>query len=393
MPARIRLFATLAAALFVAALAPPSANAQAAPYEINVIVALTGAAAFIGKSEQQSLQLIEGITNKAGGIKGRPIKFVFADDQSNPQVSVQLANQIVAKGVPVMLGPTFTATCLAVAPLVAKAGPVEYCFSPSVTPPANGFSYSASVSTHDDAIAIVRYFRERGWTRLGLITSTDASGQQFEQYFDDALTLPENKAVRNVAREHFNPSDLSITAQAERIKAATPQAMIGWSAGTPTGTLLRGLHDVGIEIPIAAGNGNMIYTQLAQYESFLPKELYFPGRRSLALDPSAPPAIRRAEQVYFDAFKAIDVKPNIANTLSWDPALIVIDALRHVGLDASAAQVNDYIQHLSGWTGINGVYDFRSGSQRGIGIDSVVMDRWNAAQKDFVVVSKPGGGL
>jgi branched-chain amino acid transport system substrate-binding protein len=252
-----RLFATLAVivfGLFVAHGHQP-VQAQEVPFEINVIVALTGAAAFIGKSEQQSLQFVEVITNKAGGIKGRPIKFVMVDDQSNPQVSVQLANQLISKGVPVILGPTFTSTCLAVSAIVAKTGPVEYCFSPSVSPPSGGFAYSASVATHDDLVAILRFFREKGWTRIALMTTTDASGQQAEQYFDDAMTRPENKVLRQVAREHFNPSDLSVTAQAERIKTANPQAMVGWTAGTATGTLLRGLHDAAIDIPIVAGNG------------------------------------------------------------------------------------------------------------------------------------------
>jgi branched-chain amino acid transport system substrate-binding protein len=125
---------------------------------------------------------------------------------------------------------------------------------------------------------LARYYRSRGWTKIALMTTTDASGQQFEAFFNEALTLPENKSLTIVAREHWAPADLNVTAQAERIKAADPQAMIGWSAGTPTGTLLRGLHDAGIDIPIACGNGNMIYTQLAQYASFLPSQLYFPGR-------------------------------------------------------------------------------------------------------------------
>jgi branched-chain amino acid transport system substrate-binding protein len=103
--------------------------------------------------------------------------------------------------------------------------------------------------------------------------------------------------------------------------------------------------------------------------------------------------VKAAESAYFDAFKAAGVKPNIAHTLAWDPALLVIDAIKKLGTDATAEQLNTYIQHLSGWTGINGVYDFRDGSQRGIGIDGVVIDRWDAAKEDFVPVSKPGGGL
>jgi branched-chain amino acid transport system substrate-binding protein len=392
MLARIS-FVLAVIAIVIPCIGRAPAVAQPAPYEINVILALTGAAAFIGNAELKSLQLLEGVTNKNGGIKGRPIKFVVVDDQSNPQVTLQLANGIIAKKVPVILGPTYTATCLAVGPTLAKTGPVDYCFSPSISPAAGSFQYSSTVSTRNDARALLHFYRDKGWNKVALITSTDASGQQFELYFDEAMKLPENAAMTALTHEHFNPTDLNITAQAERIKASGAQAMIGWTAGTPTGTLLRGLHDTGVDIPIACGNGNMIYTQLAQYATFLPKDLYFPGRRSLVADPSVPKNVKAVEDVYFEAFKTAGVKPNIAHTLSWDPALLIIDALKKLGTDATAEQLNAYIQTLNGWAGINGIYDFRDGSQRGIGIDGVVIDRYDATKEEFVPVSKAGGGL
>jgi branched-chain amino acid transport system substrate-binding protein len=387
--ALLSLAVTVAVAATAFGLRP--AQAQGAPLEINTILALTGAAAFIGGGEKVSLGLIESLTNAAGGIKGRPIKFTIQDDESNPQVTLQLVNGLIAKKVPVILGPSFTATCLAIGPLVAKTGPVDYCFSPSIAPAPGSFQYSSTVATHEDAIALLRYFRLRGWMKIALMTTTDASGQQFEAYFNEALALPDNKGMTLVAREHWAPADLNVTAQAERIKAADPQAMIGWSAGTPTGTLLRGLHDAGVDVPIACGNGNMVYQQLALYASFLPSQLYFPGRRSLVQDPNAPPAIKAAQTRYFDAFKSINVKPNLINTLAWDPAMLILDAYRKLGPDASADQINDFIQHQNAWVGINGVYNYTNGSQRGLGIDDVVIDRWDPAKSDFVVVSKPGG--
>jgi branched-chain amino acid transport system substrate-binding protein len=391
---RVRSFIpVLVAALVLAAIGfvLRPVGAQPAPIEINAILALTGPAAFIGTGEKQALGLIEALTNAAGGIKGRPISFAIVDDESNPQVTLQLTQALIAKKVPVILGPSFTATCLAIGPVVAKTGPVDYCFSPSISPAAGSFQYSSTVATHEDAIALLRYYRARGWTKIALMTTTDASGQQFEAYFNEALTLPENKSVTLVSREHWAPADLNVTAQAERIKAAVPQAMIGWSAGTPTGTLLRGLHDAGVDIPISCGNGNMVYSQLALYASFLPTQLYFPGRRSLVQDPAAPPAIIAAQTRYFDAYKSINVKPNLVSTLAWDPAMLVLDALRKLGPDATADQLNDFIQHQNGWAGINGFYNFTNGSQRGLGIDDVVIDRWDPAKSEFVVVSKPGG--
>jgi branched-chain amino acid transport system substrate-binding protein len=387
-----RLIAFAFACLLTATLGTVPAAAQPVPYEINVILALTGPAAFIGKAEQQSLQLLEGILNKDGGIYGRPIKFAIVDDASNPAVTVQLANGLIAKHIPVILGPTFTATCLAVGPLV-KDGPVDYCFSPAIAPPAGSYQYSATVSTPDDARALVRFFREKGWTKLGLIATTDASGQQFAASLDDALKLPENKSTTLVGRENFTPTDLSAAALAERIKAANPQAVIAWAAGTPTGTILRGMHDVGLDVPTLIGNGNMIHAQLAQYAAFLPKVLFFPGRASLVYDPDAPAPVRAAAKTYFDAFKSIDAKPNFATALSWDPAMIVIDGLKKIGPNGTAAQLNDFIQHQNHWAGINGFYDFTTGNQRGLGLEAVVMDRWDPATSDFVIVSKGGGAL
>ena len=373
---------------FVGVAPAPAAD----PVDVHVVLSLTGGAAFLGKAEQQSIQLIERITNERGGIGGRPLHFVVADDQSSPQMAVQITNGILAKNVPILLGSDLTAPCAAMMPLVEKSGPTMYCFSPGINPPAGGYVFSASAATRADAIALVRYFRLRGWTRLGVITSTDASGQAFETSFDRALALPENKTVEAVDRQHFQTADLSIAGQAAHLKAANPQAIICWTTGTPFGTLLRGLHDVGYDGPVAGGNGNMNYAQLKQYGAFLPHELYFPGKPALAAG-TPPGPIRDAQSVYFKAFDTIGVHPDLGNNIAWDPTLIVVQALQKLGPNARPDQFRDYLLNFHGWTGVNGVYDFRDGEQRGIGINSIIMDRWDPDNVRFIAVSRPGGYL
>ena len=103
------------------------------PYKINVILPLTGGAAFLGKGEQQTLQLLQSTVNKEGGISGQPLEFVFHDDQTNPQTTVQIANGILAEKPAVMLGSSIVAMCNAMAPLL-KEGPFDYCLSPGVHP-------------------------------------------------------------------------------------------------------------------------------------------------------------------------------------------------------------------------------------------------------------------
>ncbi|HEX3549576.1 MAG TPA: ABC transporter substrate-binding protein [Candidatus Elarobacter sp.] len=391
-PARTRLLRLLAAVAAVVALAAPRgtpARAAGEPYEINAVLSLTGSAAFLGQEEKQALEAVEKVTNAHGGIRGRPVRFTVQDDQSNPQIAVQLTRGVMDKHVPVILGSSLVAICNAMMAVVKDAGPMQYCFSPGIHPDRSTYTFSSSVSTKDLALIMVRYFHKRGWNRIAVMTSTDATGQDAEHNFDAAFAAPENKGTQLVAREHFNPSDVTVAAQLQRVKAANPQVLVAWTTGTPFGTVLRDIAGSGLDIPIGAGNWNIIYAQMKQYTKFLPKELYFAGVQYFR-DPKDIRGPLRAPIEEFDKAVAPS-KPDLGQGLGYDPAMIVVDALRHVGTNATAAQLRDYVDGLHGYIGTHGVYDFRAGDHRGLGVGNAVMVRYDAAKELFVAVSKPGG--
>jgi len=381
------------AILLVALVGMSFATAPAAdPFEINVILPLTGPQTFQGVGSEQGLEGVQALVNKSGGINGRPIRFVFEDDQSIPALSVQLANGLIAKKVAVIIGTAAAAGCGAILPLVTN-GPVLYCQSPGLHPPPGSYAYSVNASSSDTTAGSVRYFRGRGFTRLAMITSTDASGQDGEHGLDAALALPENKDITIVDREHFGPNDISVSAQIAKIKASSAQAVLSWSTGTPTGTLLRDYTAGGVELPIVVGNGNSTYAQMHQYADFLPKDLYFADTPSLAPNEVTDRGVQAALKLYFATMKDLGIKPDIIQGTPWDSGLIIVDAFKKYGVDATAAQIHDYIDHLRGWTGINGRYDFPAFPQRGLGptSGSVIMARWDATLGTWVGVSKPGG--
>jgi branched-chain amino acid transport system substrate-binding protein len=386
----IRRFAS--ALLALAASASLTLPARAAdPYEINAVMSLTGPGAFLGQSEATTLRAQEELINKSGGIKGRPVRFVIQDDQSNPQVAVQLTTALIAKHVPVILGPTYSATCYAVLPLTVKNGPVQYCFAPSIHPPAGSYEFSAGVSTKDLAAAGIRYFRERGWKRVALLVTTDATGQDGENVVKEDLASAENRDMSLVATEHFKPTDLSINAQLTRIKASGAQAVVAWVTGTPFGTVLHGIADTGLEMPILTNAGNINNAQMAQYESFLPKQLLFTGFLFLGHDQVGPGPVRNVQTEFLDAMRARGIKPDVTYAFAWDPAAIVVEALRHVGPNATAKQIHDYIESRQNFPGINGLLDFRDGSQRGLNAKAALIVRYDPGTKAWVPVSKPTG--
>ena len=371
----------------------PLAGRAADPFEINVIVSTTGFAGFVGKSEERGLAAEAASINSAGGINGRPVKFVTNDDQSNPQVAVQLGNQLLARGVPVIIGPSVVASCSALQPIF-KGKAVEFCTSAGYHPEPNSFAFTQGVSTTEQLVFAVRYLRQLGLRKIAAITSVDANGQDVEKGLQLALNMPENKDMSLVADVQFSIApgvgDVTVDAQMARVKASGAQAVINYNTGSPFGTVLHGYVDVGLDIPVVTQPAALSYAAVNQFKAYLPKELLISGLIGDAPDVLPRGPVLNAVHVFTDAMKAADIAPDHLAALAWDPAMIVVSAYRKLGFNATGPQINDFIQSLHGWIGMNGEYDFRA-SQSGLTPTSIVMVRWAGDKNAFVAVSGPGG--
>jgi branched-chain amino acid transport system substrate-binding protein len=268
----------------------PTSSTAADPVEIEAILPLTGQAAFIGKASAEGLKAAENIVNKSGGIGGRPVKFVVADDQSNPQNDVQLANDLIAKHVAVIMGSALVANCLAMVPLM-KNGPVLYCLSPALHPDPGSFVFSGGAAASDTVLVAIRYARQRGWTRIATINPTDATGQDADKSIAAALAEPGNQALQIVDQQHFNLTDVSVAAQIAHIQARNPQMVIAWASGTAIGTVFRAINDASYQVPVLTSQANATYAQMAQFAN--PPEGALLRRR--AFDGTGPSAGPRHE--------------------------------------------------------------------------------------------------
>jgi branched-chain amino acid transport system substrate-binding protein len=383
--------AAVVVSVALAAFGPAHVAVAADPYEINVILSMTGAGTFVGQGQWQAIQIAETAINKSGGIGGRPVKFVLKDDASNPQVDIQLTQALIAAKVPIVIGPTITASCNAIMPLVAAGGPVMYCLTAGAKPTPGGYVFSTLTSTPDLIAVSMRYFRERGWKRMAYLLTTDASGQDAEQGILAAAALPENKGIEIVAREHFAPGDISISAQLANIKAAKPDALLAWATGTPGGTALRGMHDAGITMPVLLSPGNMTEPFTKQYAPVLTDVSFLPGMAYYGGTSGVDAKTRAAMNLLVTSFHNANAVPDQVAISAWDPTMFVVDTLRRVGVDAPAAKIRDAMINSKGWVGANGVYNYSAYSQRGIGQGAIVMVRWDTSRGDFVPVSKLGG--
>src|SRR5580704_7136968 len=133
--------------------------------------------------------------------------------------------------------------------------------------------------------------------------ATDATGQAADVLFQTALAQPENANLHTVAWEHFNPSDISVSAQIALVKAQNPQGIVVYATGSAFGNVLRGLHDAGVDVPVVTSAVNMNHTQLEQYQAFMPKEVIFNTTLFLGRDQIRNRALRSAIDEFYTGYR------------------------------------------------------------------------------------------
>lgn len=381
------LFGTVALAL---ALETGPASSAPEPYVIPAILTLTGSAANSGEQYAEALRIFETFANQHGGLRGRPIHFDIHDDGSQPVNAVQLLSGMIAAHAPVVLGPSPTQTCNALIPLAAS-GPLVYCFTPGSTPPRGGYVFSAAMALSQFDKGMIRYLRLKGYHRLAVISSTDASGQANDVVTRELLALPEFRDMSVSTYDHINPNDISAAAIATHIKNSDAQAIVAWIAGPTFGTVLRALRDAGVDLPLTANGANTNPETMIEFAPYLPREMPLPGFAFLAPNAVTKTPVQRPVDDLLAAFRANGATVSPGTGYAWDAASIVLAGLRKIGPGATAAQLRDFILGLRNFAGIDGIYDFSSGDQHGLSDANVVMVEWDAKAKDWIAVSRLGG--
>ena len=379
---------------FALALAVLTASGRAAtpdPYVIYAISPLTGPAAYFGQEMATALAVYEKVANKQGGINGRPVHFEVLDNQSQPQQAIQLFHEIVAKHVPVVLGPSNQQECNAIAPLASANGPIEYCFSPGFPGETGTYLFGAGAYITHSQHVMLKYMHDQGTKRLGVIVLTDATGINTEKLLAVTMTNPDLKGMEVVDLEHFDPGALTIDAQLARLKAARPDYLYVNSNGAAFQTVLRGMANAGMKTPILTSSANMDLKVLSPFNATLPLQVAFNAPPSWGLDVSQAGAFAKPLQVYRDAYAAAGAIMTPNDNYAWDAASLIVAGLRKLGTNATAAQLRDYILHVHGLVGIGGTYDFTTGNMHGISDDGVMVVEYDPAKQTFVAVSKPGG--
>ena len=361
------------------------------PVVIHAILSETGQGAFLGSRQAKALQILAKQVNASGGIDGHPVQMDILDNQTSPATSVSLATNLISQGVPFFLNGSIGAVDKAVDALATASGPFIYDLSPVEHPPAGSKIFSAGFSLSLEIQSDLTYFKSQGFTKIAALTSTDASGVAGFTTLQQVLAEPQFSSMHLITHQTFGDTDVNVTTQLSVIKAAKPQAMITWATGTPLGTILQGMSSLGMtNLPTTANSGNGSFAEMKQYGSIVPKDLYT-AIGSLTVPASQLPSgpVQSAVSSFQSAVTAAGGTPGLGWGLAWDPASLLIGALKKLGPTATSDQILNYMQNLKDVAGVMGLYNTSTTNHRGLTTSAVYLASWDGSK--FVLASGPGG--
>jgi branched-chain amino acid transport system substrate-binding protein len=139
-----------------------AAFGQAKPYKIGTMQPLSGAGAAGGKTALVGVQMAADRINKAGGVNGRPIELVVADDESKPDVGRRKTEKLLVEDkVDVHLGGFLSNICLACMPVYEEykvINIISVCLDTTLTTTkCNRYSFRPFDYAPSQAVAFAPY--------------------------------------------------------------------------------------------------------------------------------------------------------------------------------------------------------------------------------------------
>ena len=219
------------------------------PIKIGVPVGLSGANSVVAPSVVQAGELAVEEINAAGGLLGRPLELVVADDGSGAQGAQNAFDSLVfQQEVDALISMETSAARNAGLPIVNR-GQVPFIYTSfyegrSCSP---WMYVNAWVPEQQVAPIVDHFMKEFGAKRFFLIGSDYAFGRGMLEFTRQYI---EDQGGEVLGEEYLPMDGTDWTAIISQLKSASPDALITSTAGgAPNVTLTKQLRAAGVDIP------------------------------------------------------------------------------------------------------------------------------------------------
>lgn len=221
----------------------------AGPIKLGALFTLSGPFAPIGTALQTIDQVLIGRLNAAGGIAGHQVTLVSYNDQGNPTIAVQKAEELVSDGVSAVIYAGTAATDQQTVPVFMKAKIPVVMLAPSDRW-ANGAKWPYFFDVYPlngpTMTKLVAFAKAKGVTKLGVVSD----GSTFASTLASVL-VPDAKAagLPIVKAVTISPTAVDVNTQMTQLKSAGVNG-IALLAEAGLGTVYDSLRSIGWTPPI-----------------------------------------------------------------------------------------------------------------------------------------------
>jgi branched-chain amino acid transport system substrate-binding protein len=347
------------------------------PIKLGAFFDLTGAGSAIGTPTKLVAEMVVKKINGEGGINGRPLQLVIADDEGDPTKAAIIAKKFIESDkVVAIIGPTRTDTGMAAKPIIEQMKvPTFMCVGgdPVVTVPPFKWTFKSPQRTSVAVKKTYDYLKRKGIQNIAIITSADGFGRDGKNWLEK---LAVEYGLKIITGESFQATDNDMTTQLIKIKAASPEAIICWTIGKAGSIVAKNVKQLGIQVPLFQCHGlpDPIYIKLAGEASegnIMPATKLMVASQLPNSDPQKK-VILEFIRLYKDVYQYERQFPiNTHSGYAWDAIYILANAMKKAGTNNE--KLREAIEQTKGYIGVSGIYNLTPEDHNGLGLDSMVI--------------------
>lgn len=327
--------------------------------KVGANLEMTGGSASYGISSKNAIELAFKEINEKGGINGKQLELVVADNKSEAAEATNAMQKLVSQdNVVAVIGPNLSSSVIAASAINNSAKVLD--IAPMATNPyvtvdqASGktkdFNYRTCFIDPFQGTVMAKFATaELGVGNAAvLIDNSSDYAKGLAQFFKENF-VKEGGAV--TAEESYLQKDTDFKATLTKIKATNPDFLYVPGYYQEVGLIVKQARELGMNMPIAGGDGwdSAKMPEIAGAAAL--NNTYFPSLYS----PEDSSDINKNFVAAYE--KAYGQKPDVFAALSYDSALLVAEAIKNAG-STEPAKISEAMAKINGFSGVSGSVTF-----------------------------------
>lgn len=327
--------------------------------KVGANLEMTGGSASYGISSKNAIELAFKEINEKGGINGKQLELVVADNKSEAAEATNAMQKLVSQdNVVAVIGPNLSSSVIAASAINNSAKVLN--IAPMATNPyvtvdqASGktkdFNYRTCFIDPFQGTVMAKFATaELGVGNAAvLIDNSSDYAKGLAQFFKENF-VKEGGAV--TAEESYLQKDTDFKATLTKIKATNPDFLYVPGYYQEVGLIVKQARELGMNMPIAGGDGwdSAKMPEIAGAAAL--NNTYF----SSLYSPEDSSDINKNFVAAYE--KAYGQKPDVFAALSYDSALLVAEAIKNAG-STEPAKISEAMAKINGFSGVSGSVTF-----------------------------------